>query len=657
MKFHNCKGGITLFLAIILMALLMLAGVFVDAARIAVAERKVQSSLNTAARSVLAGYDEELTGQFGLYGLDGKAGESGVKTDIFKYFQGNLKERHQGIKYINYSVKPSDITITTTGNLLSNEVYKRQILEYMKYKAPLKMTENMISKFKNAKMAQKLTFIDKEKNARNIGSNIKASLKKFNNTVKELGKTIGTAVISDLKSSLKESVRNNLDSGIDRLESLKNGHIAAKSHISPLDKEVDAYFNAKAESDKSAKAANAEPTLNEFTNTKNAKALIESVIDNNINEIDNAVSRLYIEKQQLELLKSQLKDLQEQEAIDPKEIENKQKEIDNKVQAIQIVIDNMILQQVEEMPVGEIPQGIEPEHKLDSENNKGFFEEIKSAFTNKLLLNSIKDTGGLISRDEFAKAAGEDRNEYGNLAESMNSINALSDEDTAETQNGNILKFMDKFQSLLSLTAENARDNMYITEYIMDKYTFATSQTERKHYFNKAEVEYILCGQDIEAENAASILASVWFLRFAVDSVDYFATSKIPHPVARLVWSLIEGATRAFKDIFDLYTTTEGCAICPSVQSVKISYSDHLRMFLLLKSEDTKLNRMRQLLQVDLMQVNKDFRLGNYETIIKVKVEVKVNLLFMTLLQLDKLNLKHFKGGQYVIKKEIVAGY
>ena len=179
MRFGNNRGGITLFLAIILMALLVLAGVFIDAARIAVAEGKVQSSLNTTVRSVLAGYDEELIGQFGLYGLDGKSEKAVIKADVLKYFQANLKERHQGIKFINYEVNPENITISTSGNLLTDEIYKRQILEYMKYKAPITMTENLIDKFKNAKMGEKIAFIDNEKNVRNIGSNIKASPKKL----------------------------------------------------------------------------------------------------------------------------------------------------------------------------------------------------------------------------------------------------------------------------------------------------------------------------------------------------------------------------------------------------------------------------------------------------------------------------------------------
>lgn len=657
MRFRNNKGGITLFLAIIFMALLVLAGVFIDAARIAVAERKVQSSLNTTVRSVLAGYDKELIGQFGIYGLDGKSEKAVIKADVLKYFQANLKERHQGIKFINYEVNPENITISASGNLLTDETYKRQILEYMKYKAPITMTENLIEKFKNAKMGEKIAFIDNEKNVRNIGSNIKASLKKFNNVVKDLVKSIGISVLNDLKNSLKASISSDVGSAIDKLQKLKSEHLNAKTLINSLDNEIDSYFEAKTRSDEAAKKAEAESTANEFLNTKSDKTLLENIINNNIAEIEGVISILSSKNQELEVLKAQLKSLNDNENSKPEEVAKKQEEINNKVIELQSSIDEMKLEEISEIFIEDELQNIEPAHEQDIDNRKGFFKDLKSAISGKLILNNIKSTGGLISEEEFTKAAAEDQTESVSMAESMSKDNDFYNEEEAEKQNTNILSFMNKFKKLLSITAQNARDNMYITEYIMDKYTFATSQTERNHFFNKAEVEYIICGQDIEAENAATILASMWFLRFGIDTVDYYVTGKIPHPLARLVWALIEGATGAFKDVFNLYTTTEGCAICPSLPGVKVSYSELLKIFLLMEGEKTKLNRMRQLLQVDLMQQNKDFLLGNCETVVRVNAEVKINLLFMPLLQLDKLNLQHFKGGKYVIKKEIVSGY
>ena len=639
------------------MALVILAGVFIDAARILVAERKVQSSLNTAVRSVLAGYDEDLVGQFGIYGLEANSKETQLKAEVYKYFHSNLIERHKGMKLINYEVKPENISISTTGNLLTNEVYKKQILEYMKYKAPLIMTEDLISKFKNIGIKENLEFFDKEKSARNIGENIKSKLKNFNDMAKEIGKSIGLKVINELKNSLKESINNNFGASIEKLEKLKQCHLNAKNYISNLDTELTDYFKAKDEADKAAQSAKAETTINEFLNTKPDKVALETMINNNVNKIDYLINRISSEGQQIANLKKQLENLQKQTDIDSEEISTKQTEINDRIRALQTEIDETQFEDIAEISFGEEQLNIEPEHEPDKENTKGFFEELKNLISGKLLLKSIKSTGGLISDEEIKKASLADKEEYEGLSKNIEDIDNLHKEETLEKQNTNILTFMSKFQNFLSDVVVNERDNIYITEYIMDKYTFTTSQTERNHYFNKAEVEYILSGQDIEAENAALLLGDVWFLRFGIDTVDYFVTSKIPHPVARIIWAMVEGATRAFKDIYELYTTKKGCAICPSIPNVTVSYSDILRLFLLMKNEDIKLNRMRQLLQVDLMEENKEFRLENCETVVKADAEVKVNLLFIPLLQLDKLKLEHFKGGKYIIRKEIVTGY
>ena len=67
--YNNNRGAISVFLIIIFLSLLMLSGLFVDICRVMAAERKVQNALDTAVRSVLAQYDDELVGQFGLFAV------------------------------------------------------------------------------------------------------------------------------------------------------------------------------------------------------------------------------------------------------------------------------------------------------------------------------------------------------------------------------------------------------------------------------------------------------------------------------------------------------------------------------------------------------------------------------------------------------------
>ncbi|MCX7710832.1 MAG: DUF5702 domain-containing protein [Clostridia bacterium] len=663
MKQQKNKGAITVFLSIIFMALMLLTGLLADAARIATAERKVQSSLNTAVRSALAGYDEDLIGGYGIYGLDTQSGEPAVKSEVINYFNANIKERHQGLRFIDYDVKDGSIQVTGMGNLLNKEIYKRQIMEYMKYKAPLTITENVIDKFKKAKLGEKVDFSEKEKNAREAGRRVKESVSKLNRTVGKIASNLGKAAIKDFKDKVIKQVKDDPQGVLEEVKDLLDKSKDAKSSVNAIKGELDTYRNSKADADRIADNVGAVRTAGEFENSASDLDRLEKVLESNIEHLSQAYEELKEKKLQFDELKEELDSLKSQGAS-PASISAKQAEIDQKIGEMQTVISNLQAEEPGQISLGSGTgsDASEP-HQEDKNDSKGFFKKLKIEFESKLMLKALKDEW-LIPAEEFKNAEKTDAERFRNMDESMKELDRLSDEEVAEQQNKNILDFIKEFFNMLNDAAANAIENVYITEYVMDKYTFVTSQTERGHYFNKGEVEYILYGLDTEAKNVAAVMGQTWFLRFGIDTLDFFLTSKIPHPVARLVWALIEGATQSFIDMYDMYKGDE-VYVCPSAKKfsipVKVSYSDHLRIFLLLKSEDTKLNRMRQLMQINIMQkekeVNKDFRLKNCNTLLQARVEVSINLWFLPLFQTDKFGLEQFKGGRYIIRKETTIGY
>ena len=81
---------------------------------------------------------------------------------------------------------------------------------------------------------------------------------------------------------------------------------------------------------------------------------------------------------------------------------------------------------------------------------------------------------------------------------------------------------------------------------------------------------------------------------------------------------------------------------------MELSYADHLRLFLLVQNEKIQLNRMRQLIQVNLRQENPDFELKNQAAVLVGNVKVGVNLWFAKLLSLKK---------EVVVERTFVWGY
>lgn len=153
------KGTLTTFLALIFPAILLFAGLILDAARIMIAENKIESALQSTGRSVLAGYDRDLVGEFGLYGVNGTAEEKARE-----YFMKNLKENHPRFHFVFYNVTDFKMTPVSSERLTEKEVLREQIRQYMKIKGPILVSENILDLLKNSGLPQKAGDFEKSKN-------------------------------------------------------------------------------------------------------------------------------------------------------------------------------------------------------------------------------------------------------------------------------------------------------------------------------------------------------------------------------------------------------------------------------------------------------------------------------------------------------------
>ena len=132
----------------------------------------------------------------------------------------------------------------------------------------------------------------------------------------------------------------------------------------------------------------------------------------------------------------------------------------------------------------------------------------------------------------------------------------------------------------------------------------------------------------------------------------------MPSFSVRLGQALVGGFIAATKDMLDLYGGKD-VPVCASLGKlpVSLSYSDHLRLLLLMQNEKTQLERMRQLMQINIRQVQPDFELKNHVTKFTGKAEVTVNLWFAPLLQLDKFGVKQIQGNKYYLTKTSALSY
>ena len=137
---------------------------------------------------------------------------------------------------------------------------------------------------------------------------------------------------------------------------------------------------------------------------------------------------------------------------------------------------------------------------------------------------------------------------------------------------------------------------MYI-DYIMGKCTYLTSQTARNHYFEVAEVEYILFGNKTQVANVAATVASIYGMRFGINFINYLITTPGGF-ISRLAGALTRALAQSVLDIGDMLIArgeeAPGCALCPSAKGIKLTYSDHLRLLLLMKFTDSDMQSLEK---------------------------------------------------------------
>lgn len=145
MKREGEKGAVTVFLCIILLAVIIFAGVLVDAARMRAGEEQVKRAVESAAKSTLAGYDNNLKENYGIFALhenNTKVLESTMKN----YIEENLAVETGHSMVDLYDFKVEAIKVTPIFNLTENEAARNQIVEYMKYRAPKQMVDGFLDK-------------------------------------------------------------------------------------------------------------------------------------------------------------------------------------------------------------------------------------------------------------------------------------------------------------------------------------------------------------------------------------------------------------------------------------------------------------------------------------------------------------------------------
>ena len=342
------------------------------------------------------------------------------------------------------------------------------------------------------------------------------------------------------------------------------------------------------------------------------------------------VSKPYLQKlSEISKLKSEKSDLEA-------EIENLKKDIEEKYDAMGVI--------------EKIDSDVDYDMKASEDDEKkaeGFFDDAKNALKEKL------DT--LTEPMKKASTPGQSpiKEEY-----SLSDFKTPKGDGLIDTVKGTVSSLVD-----ICVDPSKIMDRFYYVDYTMDRFTFLTSHTSYpSHWFQMGEVEYIYNGADVQVVNNAAVLGKIAVIRLAIDFVDDLANTHSPEIVSRVCIALGRALVHTAGDMNDLIVNGE-CGMSPSFKNVKLKYSDHLRIMMLIdvinKSEfQEKINRSTVMIN-DTLHEKKTVELSKLYTRVSATSNVRIDLIMLTLPMFEPVMAGNdtIKDGTFLIKETVSMGY
>lgn len=237
---------------------------------------------------------------------------------------------------------------------------------------------------------------------------------------------------------------------------------------------------------------------------------------------------------------------------------------------------------------------------------------------------------------------------------------------------GTIERLLEICDGLITLVSdpEAAGEAMLFTDYVFGNFTFLTTQTIRdSRHFQVAEIEYILQGNDSQAKCVTSTLTEITMLRLLINWIDYMTTTHSPEIISRMVIALGRAAIRTVQDMASMIFTldsdeTASCALSPSFSKVRLTYSDHLRLAMLLRAigdsgRESMMDRVLLMME-DTYEVQGWGELSTRQTRVQAEVTVEVDLVMLTLPMFEHVlppDNQILQDGKFLIHETVDLGY
>jgi hypothetical protein len=147
---YEARGSVSIYFIAITAAFLLLTALLIDFARVAAFRKQAELAVKSGVRSVLSSYDPDVYARYGLFIRGGEAADSLFRETL----EGNSATAAPGVfRFLDTHWERTDVTESRP--LADHNVFRRQLLEEMKYKAPIDLTLEIGQRFRGVTNALK----------------------------------------------------------------------------------------------------------------------------------------------------------------------------------------------------------------------------------------------------------------------------------------------------------------------------------------------------------------------------------------------------------------------------------------------------------------------------------------------------------------------
>jgi hypothetical protein len=588
------KGSVSVYLIVILVPIFLFHAVLIDYARVLLAERESDMAVKSGLRAVLAGFDLDLQ-PYGLFAV--KDDIEHARFTFGDIIKQNLAPIHTG-KYIQLlNEQLNEKTLKSVYTLANQTVLHQQILEDMKYIAPLEYTQELTKKFKKTEVISQLTASKQfSENADKLESLLDQRNQALDETWSHSSELLNHA----------ENMNLNYNKQVKAVQALQ----AIESMRASISQDYSSLMNNYNTILLEIKEA-------EDTNTllNNEKQRLTASAGSNLASTESYKSVLIYDVNYFSLYRTELsKSIAGFSGL--KTILDNRKANDSSFYEVWTQASNGFIQQIHDFMKSQ--EDLEAQRQQTYTQTKLRKNEQKNKLNQSLTTAKNASKGCEMENEasfsnSYNVLNGDITNSKQGLFVKYQSYNVNSNEimedaqkfeiDTTETTQQNSLKWIEQFTGK---TVE-FRDELYLDEYVLSTFSYRTqgiNAPKANRLLRNQEVEYILYGLGSCSANYAAAYSEMYIMLLAIRTMEALVKPQnellnVGSPLLVFLAAAAEGSANALTDMSKLLNGGV-ISIMQKKPDLTVNYKQLLRIFLLLHhNEERMMSRLQALIELE----------------------------------------------------------